>query len=97
MSQTQRSGSGDATTRLAVLMLWLLLAAFVVYPLARLLLMAFTADGAFTLENLRPFLESWYDRQAAVNSILLGCSVGLAGTVLGFIFAFAVTRLGMPK
>lgn len=88
---------GDAASRFAVLVLWGLLALFVVYPLVRLLLMAFTADGSFTLENLRPFVESWYDRQAAVNSILLGCSVGLAGTVLGFIFAFAVTRLRLPK
>ena len=88
---------GDAASRFAVLVLWVLLALFVVYPLVRLLLMAFTADGSFTLENLRPFIESWYDRQAAVNSILLGCSVGLAGTVLGFIFAFAVTRLKLPK
>lgn len=93
---SQTAGS-DAATKLTVLMLWLLLAAFVVYPLARLLFMAFTADGSFTLANLRPFIDSWYDRQAAVNSILLGCSVGLAGTVLGFIFAYAVTRLSMPK
>lgn len=93
---SQTAGS-DAATKLTVLMLCLLLAAFVVYPLARLLLMAFTADGSFTLANLRPFIDSWYDRQAAVNSILLGCSVGLAGTVLGFIFAYAVTRLSMPK
>lgn len=93
---SQTAGS-DAATKLTVLMLWLLLAAFVVYPLTRLLLMAFTADGSFTLANLRPFIDSWYDRQAAVNSILLGCSVGLAGTVLGFIFAYAVTRLSMPK
>lgn len=93
---SQTAGS-DAATKLTVLMLWLLLAAFVVYPLARLLLMAFTVDGSFTLANLRPFIDSWYDRQAAVNSILLGCSVGLAGTVLGFIFAYAVTRLSMPK
>ena len=88
---------GDAASRFTVLMLWVLLAVFVVYPLVRLLAMAFTADGSFTLENLRPFVESWYDRQAAVNSILLGCSVGVAGTVLGFIFAFAVTRLSLPK
>ena len=93
---SQTAGS-DAATKLTVLMLWLLLAAFVVYPLTRLLLMAFTADGSFALANLRPFIDSWYDRQAAVNSILLGCSVGLAGTVLGFIFAYAVTRLSMPK
>ena len=60
---------GDAASRFTVLMLWVLLAVFVVYPLVRLLAMAFTADGSFTLENLRPFVESWYDRQAAVNSM----------------------------
>lgn len=86
----------DKTTQLTVLMLWLLLGVFVVYPLARLLAMTFWADGGFTLANLKPFISSWYDRQAAVNSILLGCAVGAAGTVLGFIFAFAVTRLAMP-
>ena len=87
----------DKTTQLTVLMLWLLLGVFVVYPLARLLAMTFWADGGFTLANLKPFISSWYDRQAAVNSILLGCAVGAAGTVLGFIFAFAVTRLAMPR
>ena len=91
------SNRADAATRLTVVMLWLLLAAFVIYPLVRLLLMVFTADGSFTLENLRPFLSNWYDRQAAVNSILLGCAVGGAGTALGFVFAFAVTRLSLPR
>lgn len=97
MATSFRAAGGDAATKLTVLMLWLLLAAFVVYPLARLLLMAFTVDGALSLANLKPFISSWYDRQAAVNSILLGCSVGLAGTALGFIFAYAVTRLSMPR
>ena len=97
MATTSRAAGGDVATKMAVLMLWLLLAAFVIYPLSRLLFMAFTADGSFTLANLRPFVESWYDRQAAVNSILLGCSVGLAGTALGFVFAYAVTRLSMPR
>lgn len=69
----------DKTTQLTVLMLWLLLGVFVVYPLARLLAMTFWADGGFTLANLKPFISSWYDRQAAVNSILLGCAVRCRG------------------
>ncbi|HBC69931.1 MAG: iron ABC transporter permease [Duodenibacillus sp.] len=96
MSATARPARADTATRLSVLMLWLLLGVFVVYPLARLLMMTFWSDGGFTLENLKPFVSSWYDRQSAVNSIILGCSVGLAGTTLGFIFAYAVTRLRMP-
>ena len=77
-------------------MLWLLIGVFVLYPLCRLLAMTFWGESGFTLENLKPFVSSWYDQQAAVNSILLGLSVGIAGTILGFIFAFAVTRLHMP-
>ena len=50
----------DKTTQLTVLMLWLLLGVFVVYPLARLLAMTFWADGGFTLANLKPFISSWY-------------------------------------
>ena len=83
-------------TRLTVVMLWLLLGVFVLYPLCRLFAMTFWVDGNFTFENLRPFLDNWYDRRSAVNSVLLGCSVGLAGTALGFIFAFVTTRLNLP-
>ena len=86
----------DAVTRLTVVMLWLLLGVFVVFPLAKLLWLTFWVDGSFTLENLRPFIGSWYDRQSAVNSILLGASVGAAGTALGFVFAYTVTRIPMP-
>ena len=96
MTAATRSAQGDTASKLAVLMLWLLLGVFVVYPLVRLLGMTFWVDGAFTLANLKPFVASWYDRQSAVNSVLLGSSVGLAGTALGFVFAFAVTRLQMP-
>lgn len=85
------------STRLTVLMLWLLLGVFVIYPFLKLLGAAFIVDGSFTLDNLKPFISSWYDQRSVVNSILLGCSVGITGTVLGFIFAFAVTRLGLPR
>lgn len=83
-------------TRLTVVMLWLLLGVFVLYPLCRLFAMTFWVEGSFTFANLRPFLDNWYDRQSAINSILLGCSVGVAGTALGFIFAFVTTRLNLP-
>lgn len=96
MTTSSGASGRDATTRLTVAMLWLLIGVFVLYPLCRLLAMTFWGESGFTFENLKPFVSSWYDQQAAVNSILLGFSVGLAGTVLGFIFAFAVTRLRMP-
>lgn len=96
MSSSASSTNKDMVTRLTVVMLWLLLGVFVLYPLCRLFAMTFWVDGSFTFANLRPFLDNWYDRQSAINSILLGCSVGLAGTALGFIFAFVTTRLNLP-
>ncbi|HIU83815.1 MAG TPA: iron ABC transporter permease [Candidatus Aphodousia gallistercoris] len=86
----------DNATKLTVLMLWLLLGVFVVYPLCRLFAMTFWVDGQFTFENLMPFIDNWYDRRSAVNSIVLGCCVGLAGTALGFVFAFVTTRMNLP-
>lgn len=97
MSSSASSANKDVATKLTVIMLWLLLGVFVLYPLCRLFATTFWVDGSFTLDNLRPFMDNWYDRRSAVNSILLGCSVGAAGTVLGFIFAFVTTRLNLPS
>ena len=96
MTFSASSANKDVATKLTVIMLWLLLAVFVLYPLCRLFATTFWVDGHFTFENLRPFMDNWYDRRSAVNSILLGCSVGAAGTVLGFIFAFVTTRMNLP-
>lgn len=96
MTSSASSANKDVATKLTVIMLWLLLAVFVLYPLCRLFATTFWVDGHFTFENLRPFMDNWYDRRSAVNSILLGCSVGAAGTVLGFIFAFVTTRMNLP-
>ena len=52
--------------------------------------------GSFSFQNFMPVLTNWYDRQASINSLLLGGAVGVSGTVLGFIFAYAVTRLSLP-
>ena len=96
MTSSASSANKDVATKLTVIMLWLLLAVFVLYPLCRLFATTFWVDGHFTFENLRPFMDNWYDRRSAVNSILLVCSVGAAGTVLGFIFAFVTTRMNLP-
>ena len=96
MTSSASSANKDVATKLTVIMLWLLLAVFVLYPLCRLFATTFWVDGHFTFENLRPFMDNWYDRRSAINSILLGCSVGAAGTVLGFIFAFVTTRMNLP-
>lgn len=77
--------------------LWLSLGVFVIYPFIRLLITTFTVDGRFTLENLTLVFKNSYDRLAFVNSIWLAIAVAVMGTFLGFVFAFTVSRIKMPK
>ena len=69
MTTSSGATGRDASTRLTVAMLWLLIGVFVLYPLCRLLAMTFWGESGFTLENLKPFVSSWYDQQAAVNNL----------------------------
>src|SRR5258708_16295273 len=71
----------------AIVILWLLLALFVLYPLAGLLVRAFSDEGKFTLEPLLASVADAGHRAAFVNSLILAGTVGSLGTALGFLFA----------
>jgi iron(III) transport system permease protein len=82
--------------------LWILLIGvllvLVINPLARLFLVSFqTVDtGALTLENYATAYGRWRYLEALVNSLVLGLSVGVVGTVFGVPMAWAVSRTDMP-
>lgn len=77
--------------------IWLSLALFVLYPLFRLFLATFLVNGQWSFANLATVLNNWFDRQAFVNSLWLATTVSVAGTFLGYVYAFAVTRLPLPS
>lgn len=79
-----------------MMVLWALLGLFVLYPLARLMYMVFTIDGAASFTNFTQVFTNWYNRKAFFNSLILATSVAAGGTLVGFIFAFAETRLSLP-
>jgi len=81
----------------SVLILWVLLGLFVLYPLVWLLLRTFTDGGTLTLANLLITLKDPNHRQSFWNSLLLAALVGLAGTALGFFFAFTAVRANLSK
>ena len=81
----------------SVLILWVLLGLFVLFPLAWLLLRTFTEGGVFTLGNLVTILKDPNHRQSFWNSLLLATLVGLTGTALGFFFAFTAVRANLSK
>ncbi len=81
----------------ALAALWLSLGLFVLYPFARLLQVTFYADGYFSVASLTRIFTNWYDRASVFNSLYLALAVSLAGVLLGFVFAFAVTRMNLPR
>ncbi len=86
----------DPLVSASALVLWLLLALFVVYPLAMLLGRVFVHQGRFTLDGLWPLLTDRNQWRALGNSLLLGASVGVVGTAAGFVFAFTAARSRLP-
>ena len=87
----------DPAVASAVLSLWLLLALFVIYPLAMLLSRALVDQGTFTTAGLAAVVTDRHQMRAFWNSLLLGSLVGIVGTFLGFLFAFTAARGRLPR
>jgi len=77
-----------------LLAIWLLLLIFIIYPLLMLFSRAFLDDGQLNLQALLTAITAPKNLRALGNSLLLAMLVGVAGTLLGLIFAFTVERVG---
>ena len=84
--------AADPALTAVVIVLWLLLALFVLFPLAMLFARIGQGEGGFSLAGVGTILTDRHQIQAFWNSLLLGALVGVAGTALGFLFAFTVSR-----
>jgi len=69
---------------------------FVVLPLYKILQISFVIDGRFTFSVFLKLLSKSYNIRPFYNSLKLGLAVALLGTTIGFIFAYALTRLDIP-
>ncbi|CAG1006520.1 Molybdenum transport system permease protein ModB [Burkholderiales bacterium] len=87
----------DPAVAVAVVVLWLLLALFVVYPFATLLARVLVDRGSFSVEGLATVLTDRHQVRAFWNSLLLGVLVGVGGTIVGFLFAFTAARCRLPR
>src|SRR5690554_4538307 len=72
------------------LVVFLLFALFLVYPLFRLLVLGFkdVDSGAFTFGNFRTFFERKYYTNAISNTLTIGVSVTLITVVVGTLLAY---------
>lgn len=69
---------------------------FVILPLYKIFQISFVEDGHFTLATFWKLLSKSYNRRPLFNSLKLGATVSFLGTVIGFIFAYAITRVEIP-
>src|ERR1043165_9151794 len=80
----------DTLRTMVVVVLWLLLGLFVLYPLSCLLGRAFSDDAGFTVGPIVDALGNPTHLRALRNSLVLAMLVGILGTAAGFLFAFTV-------
>ncbi len=81
----------------AVALLTLLsLVVFVVWPILSVALQSFRTEAGYSLDIYRDVVKSAYLRKAFYNSFMMSALTAVAGTLIGFLFAFAVTRANVP-
>jgi len=69
---------------------------FILYPLFRVIAMSVFPEGRFSLSVLREVIASWYLRRAFLNSVMMGALTALFGVIIGFLFAFSLSRTDIP-
>src|SRR5712691_1464109 len=78
---------------LGVAAIWIFLAVFLVYPLARIFYDAFSDEaGRLTVRHFIDFAADGFYRRSLWNSLLLGLGTVAATSVLGFAVAFLLVR-----
>ena len=82
---------------IAVIATIVLLLLFVVYPLVKVLIFSLTDEtGAISLENLRNIVSSSRYLKVFSRTMLLGLIVAILATIVGYIFAYTITRVNVP-
>jgi iron(III) transport system permease protein len=69
---------------------------FVLFPLFMVFKTSLIVDKQFDLSNYLAVFSKRYYFQPFINSMILGVLAATAGTILGFVFAYAITRTPLP-
>lgn len=89
--------SKDPAVFLSIIIIWIFLFIFILYPLAEILIITFEKSGQFTLANIFEILGKRNHVQAFWNSLLLATLVGIFGTLIGYFFAFTSVRANLSQ
>ncbi len=88
--------SRDPIVGFALSGLFLMTLTFVAYPLFEALRLSFLENGKFSLSVWKSILNSEGYMSALWGSLKLGCWTATFSTLVGFLFAFVVTRTNAP-
>ncbi|MFA6846109.1 MAG: iron ABC transporter permease [Sphaerochaetaceae bacterium] len=80
-----------------LVVVWICLAFFILFPVVKLFIMAILPNGHFSLADLKKNFGDIYTMKSLKNSLVLAVAVSLTGTILGYFFALLVTRTKIPK
>lgn len=86
----------DPILLIAISLILISLFLFILFPLAKVCIVAFQKDGKYSLVNFKEAFGFWYYRRAFINSVVVGLLTALIGTVVGFIFAYSIVRAKIP-
>lgn len=96
MTQIRRLAR-DPVLLAIIIVIFVGLGLFVVYPLVKVVLTSFqTRSGQFTLENYELFANRRLYQNALKNSLMVGAVVAVISVLLGYVLAFVTTRLRTP-
>ncbi|MBE6042788.1 MAG: iron ABC transporter permease [Clostridium thermopalmarium] len=79
----------DPVLLVTIIFVLLSLLIFILYPLYAVLKVSFIGNDGFTLDAYITTLKSLEFRKTLANTLILGITVGLLSTIIGFIFAYA--------
>ena len=79
-----------------ITLIGVLLILFIILPLFKIFQLSFEEGGKFTFNIFRNLLAKSYNRRPFVNSMKLGATVSVIGTIIGFLFAYGITRVNIP-
>ena len=81
----------------AIIFVFAVLILFCIYPIVRLFISCLTDKGGqLNLDNINYVFTKTDFFQAFWNSVKLGLFVGLMATIVGYLYAFAITRTKLP-
>ncbi|MGJ8454191.1 ABC transporter permease [Pseudothermotoga sp. U03pept] len=80
-----------------IVFIWALLAVFVLYPIIMVGLKSFEPkSGVYSFDVYRTLFSKRYFVTPIINTLKLGVTVASVGVLIGYLFAYAITKVNIP-